>query len=210
MRRLRLSRSIAANPPERSALRVTRYIRQHHIGLIALFIALTGTAYAGTQVAGHPSDLQAATAKKKKAKRGPAGPQGPKGDSGQPGSPAASVNTGFVDRADGFGAPSGVSTASLTESAVQTLTPAGASFTARDLSVSASASIGGSQTLTTTLRVNGADTALSCTVPGGGSTCQDSSHAVTIPPNSRISLSLAEPGSGSCCVALAFGWRAVP
>jgi hypothetical protein len=68
-------------------LRVTRYIRQHHIGLIALFVALTGTAYAGTQVAGHRADRQAISAKKKKKlKRGPAGP---KGDAGAPGSARA-------------------------------------------------------------------------------------------------------------------------
>jgi hypothetical protein len=73
-------------------LRVTRYIRQHHIGLVALFIALTGTAYAGTQVASHPSKTQTLKAKKKKAKpgpAGPAGPQGPKGDSGAAGTARA-------------------------------------------------------------------------------------------------------------------------
>jgi hypothetical protein len=68
-------------------LRVARYIRQHHVGLIALFIALTGTAYAGTQLADHPANLQAHQAKKKKKKKvksipGPAGPQGPAGPAG--------------------------------------------------------------------------------------------------------------------------------
>ena len=54
---------------------VTRYIRHHHIGLVALFVALTGTAYAGTQVASHTGNPQAAKAKKKKkVKRGPQGP----------------------------------------------------------------------------------------------------------------------------------------
>jgi hypothetical protein len=64
---------------------VTRYIRRHHIGLIALFVAMTGTAYAGTQVASHRADPQALKAKKKKVKRGPAGPQGPAGPAGQNG-----------------------------------------------------------------------------------------------------------------------------
>jgi hypothetical protein len=68
-------------------LRVARYIRQHHVGLIALFIALTGTAYAGTQIANRPANLQAHQAKKKKKKKvksipGPAGPQGPAGPAG--------------------------------------------------------------------------------------------------------------------------------
>jgi hypothetical protein len=70
-------------------LRVTRYVRQHHIGLIALFVALTGTAYAGTQVASHRADAQASKAKKKKVKHGPAGPQGPKGDTGAAGTARA-------------------------------------------------------------------------------------------------------------------------
>jgi hypothetical protein len=76
-------------------MRVTRYIRQHHTGLIALFIALTGTAYAGTQVVTHPGDSRAQKAKKKKVKRGPAGPpgpagpQGPKGDMGVAGTARA-------------------------------------------------------------------------------------------------------------------------
>ena len=78
-------------------MRIARYIRRHHIGLIALFIALTGTAYAGTQVASHPADSQAVTAKKKKKKvkliPGPAGPQGPKGDTGAQGPGATSLTS---------------------------------------------------------------------------------------------------------------------
>jgi hypothetical protein len=70
-------------------VRVARYIRQHHIGLIALFIALTGTAYAGTQVANISFHSPAAKAKKKKVKRGPAGPQGPAGPAGPQGPPGA-------------------------------------------------------------------------------------------------------------------------
>jgi hypothetical protein len=86
-------------------LRITRYIRQHHIGLIALFIAMTGTAYAGTQVASHRGDPQANTAKKKKLKRGPAGPQGPKGDTGAAGSARAYalVEDGQLDAAHSVG-----------------------------------------------------------------------------------------------------------
>jgi hypothetical protein len=75
-------------------VRIARYIRQHHIGLIALFIALTGTAYAGTQMASRPADSQAVKAKKKKKVKlipGPAGPQGPKGDTGAQGPGATSL-----------------------------------------------------------------------------------------------------------------------
>jgi hypothetical protein len=87
-------------------LRVTRYIRQHHIGLIALFIALTGTAYAGTQVANRPANPHALKAKKKKKdRRGPAGPVGPQGAPGAPGAARAygHVNSGSLVAADSTG-----------------------------------------------------------------------------------------------------------
>ena len=67
-------------------MRAARYIRQHHVGLIALFIALTGTAYAGTQISSHQATPKTLKAKKKKKKvkliPGPAGPQGPQGPAG--------------------------------------------------------------------------------------------------------------------------------
>jgi hypothetical protein len=202
-------------------LRVVRYFRQHHIGLIALFVALTGTAYAGTQVVGHPTKPQTLKAKKKKkAKPGPAGPAGPagpqglKGDTGQSGSPAASVNTGVIKTSGGgnyFGAPSGAS-GSITESDVQSLSPAGAPITARDLSVKLPFTLGPSGlTFSAAIRVDGADTALSCVIAVGSSGCQDTSHAVTIPPNSLISVRVSVVGSGTDTGDLwSFGWRAVP
>jgi hypothetical protein len=196
------------------SMRVTEYIRRHHIGLIALFVAMTGTAYAGTQVVGHPTNAQTLKAKKKKAKQGP---QGPKGDPGQPGNPAASINTGVITTPrDGtfYGTPSGASTASGTESEVQSLTPAGASITARDLSVSLPTlvSLPVSDHAIVTIRVNGADTALTCSVPVGGNACQNSSNAVTIPPNARFSMHIEVGGfSGTFSTERwDFGWRAVP
>src|SRR5262245_35313749 len=54
------------------------WIRQNILGLIAIFIALSGTAFAA-QVADNHGKAHAA---KKKAKRGPAGPQGPQGPQG--------------------------------------------------------------------------------------------------------------------------------
>jgi len=62
---------------------VSTYIRQHHLGLVAIFIALTGTAYASNQITLHPP----AHASKKKPRRGPQGPQGPQGGQGVQGPP---------------------------------------------------------------------------------------------------------------------------
>jgi hypothetical protein len=58
------------------------WIRGNILGLIAIFIALSGTAVA-TQVAS--KDGGASTAKHKKARRGPPGPQGPQGSQGAQG-----------------------------------------------------------------------------------------------------------------------------
>jgi hypothetical protein len=198
-------------------MRVIRYVRDHHIGLIALFIALTGTAYAGTQMASISSHSPAAKAKKKKkVKRGPAGPQGPKGDAGPAGSPAPSINTGVIATSAScncFGAASGVSNEADNELDVQTLAPASASFTARDLSMSLddNESLPGGKIASLTLRVGGADTALSCAIPAGGRSCQDTTHAVTVPPNSRLSMRVLFSGVGTFGPERwAFGWRAVP
>ena len=83
---------------------VVRYVRQHHLGLIAVFIALTGTAYAATlprnsvgtkQVVNHsllkkdfksgqlPSETLGTD-----GLEGPRGPEGPEGPEGPPGSVA--------------------------------------------------------------------------------------------------------------------------
>lgn len=62
---------------------ISGYIRQHHVGLIAAFIALTGTAYASNQVAA--THEPTADTAKAKIKRGPPGPPGPQGIQGIPG-----------------------------------------------------------------------------------------------------------------------------
>jgi hypothetical protein len=75
---------------------VASYVRQHHVGMLALFIALSGTAYAATlprNSVGTPQlKKDAVTTKKVKNKsllrkdfksgQLPAGPAGPKGDPG--------------------------------------------------------------------------------------------------------------------------------
>jgi hypothetical protein len=71
------------------------WIRSNILGLVAIFIALGGTAVA-TQVASSPDPDVAANAakKKKKAKRGPAGPAGPQGPPGPSTGPAGGALTG--------------------------------------------------------------------------------------------------------------------
>lgn len=57
-----------------------RWIRSNILGLVAIFIALSGTAVAA-QVANDPQGADV-SAKKKKGKRGPRGPAGPQGPPG--------------------------------------------------------------------------------------------------------------------------------
>jgi hypothetical protein len=100
-----------------SSQSLVRFIRSNVLGLIAIFIALSGTAVAmqsGTgpghrktaavqlaPVADAVAGAQAAKKKKKKVKRGPAGPQGPQGIEGPAGptfgdSLSQSSNTAFT------------------------------------------------------------------------------------------------------------------
>ncbi len=151
------------------------------------------------------------------AKEGPAGPPGSpgaKGDPGVAGDPAASINSGIIETSSFgtyFGAPSGLSGPAETESEVWGLTPAGAPISARDLSVSIPFTLATEATVTATLRVNGADSALSCSITVGSSSCQDTSDAVTIPPASHISIGTRFSAEGTFQGTLwSFGWRAVP
>jgi hypothetical protein len=151
------------------------------------------------------------------AKEGPAGPAGspgPKGEPGAAGDPAASINTGIIETSSFgtyFGAPSGVSGPATTESEVWTVTPAGAPINARDLSVSIPFTLAGEDDVSLGLRVNGANTALSCIIHVGSSGCQDTSDVVTIPPGSHISMATTVGGEGAFQGTLwSFGWRAGP
>ncbi len=65
--------------------RIVRLIRSQAIGLVALFVALSGSAVA-IQTASDSGDTAATAKKKKKGKKGKRGPQGPPGPSTGPAS----------------------------------------------------------------------------------------------------------------------------
>lgn len=109
---------------------ISRYIRRHHLGLIAIFIAMTGTAVATTAV----TEQSAQVAKKKKAKPrpGPAGPQGPQGPQGPAGSPDTPAQVlGKLATVDGPGSGldsdllDGLSSAALQRRGTSTSCPGG-------------------------------------------------------------------------------------
>jgi hypothetical protein len=88
---------------------------------------------------------------------------------------------------------------------VSSFTP-NATVTASDLAVTLSVAPGLTDSRTFTLRVGNANTALTCTVPGGTVTCT-STGSVTIPAASLISLGATSTGAPSA-TDVRFGWRA--
>jgi hypothetical protein len=176
---------------------------------LALFIALGGVSWAATSLPKNSvgkkqlqknavvskkvkdGSLAAGDFKKGQLPEGPKGPQGAVGDQGpqgQPGAPGAttSVLTGRTSlAADSFFSPSGISTAG-SEAFAQILTP-GVASTAGNLSVRIDASPGPAASRVFTLRVDGADTGVTCTIANAATTCT-SAATVAIPAGSRIAL----------------------
>jgi hypothetical protein len=106
-----------------------------------------------------------------------------------------------------FLAPSGVSSGSLLETDAEAGTSALPS-TAANLWVS-TPSIPLSAGWIFTLRVNGANTNLSCLITTLGSTpnCSDTTHTVTIPAGATVDLAMTETGGGaSSPIPITFGW----
>jgi hypothetical protein len=85
---------------------VVSYVRRHHLGLLALFVALSGTAYAAslprnsvgtaqlkrnavTSAKVKPSSLLSSDFRRGQLPAGPQGPQGPRGPEGAPGARGA-------------------------------------------------------------------------------------------------------------------------
>jgi hypothetical protein len=185
--------------------------------MIALFVALGGTGYAASQVGGGD---HATAAKKTKVKRGPRGLRGPRGAQGKngaqgvPGTNGANGSSTFgallgrgvnVPAGASFLAPSGQLTADANENNVSSFTP-NATMKAGDLAVTLSVATGLTDTRTFTLRVGNANTALTCTVPGGNTGCT-STQSVTVPSGSLVSIGSTSTGA-PMPTDVRFGWRA--
>ena len=92
-----------------------------------------------------------------------------------------------------YGAPSGISTANASENSVSMVSP-NTTLIATDLAVSLTVEVNSNSARRFTLRVNGSDTVLSCTMGSFGSSCT-SSAAVTVPPQSLLSIKSDRPGT---------------
>jgi hypothetical protein len=150
---------------------------------------------------------------------GPAGPQGPQGDPGPQGAPGPAGADG-VDGADGtsgsliggnhanqasglFLMPWDV-TQSATEGNVNVPVSSG---TASKLVLTVSANLSGA-TATLTLRKNGANTALTCTIPSGQSTCTNLVDSIPFADGDLLSLRYDETGAPNVRIKYSILYRA--
>jgi hypothetical protein len=143
---------------------------------------------------------------------GAPGVTGAQGLTGAPGADGASMLTArsHVSAGGGFFAASGISGENATEAEVTSLSPAGA-VVARDLVVRERITASDDDTRIYRLRVNGADTPLSCSLALLANTCTDTGHAVTIPPGSEISIrreQLTGTGGFGYATDVLVAWRA--
>jgi hypothetical protein len=104
-----------------------------------------------------------------------------------------------------FASAVGISTAGAVEGDAQTLSP-NASLTAQDLAVVATAAPGVGNSVTVTLRDDGVDTALACTISGLGNTCNSAAASATIAAGSRLSFQLTSSGVVPA-TSLLVGWQ---
>jgi hypothetical protein len=74
---------------------------------------------------------------------------------------------------------------------------AAATSIARDLYAKVKISPPTNSSLTITLAVDRTDTALTCPIPAGGTSCQDTTHQVTIPAGSNLVWHAINPNSNS-------------
>jgi hypothetical protein len=93
-----------------------------------------------------------------------------------------------------FGSATGASAATTTESSVETLSPA-RDLSAKNLAVRTSSAPGVGESVTVTLRDDGADTALACTVSAAATTCTNTGSTVTIGAGSALSLEVTAPAT---------------
>ena len=148
-----------------------------------------------------------------KGDQGPTGDRGEQGPQGEPGPPGPAGATGTTGPQGPAGPAShGVLMTEMTapnkaahlffslgpgggfvEADAQVLSP-DTSVTAAHLAVRSEITATATATFTVALRVNGADTAIACTIAVGATTCDSGSASVVIPPGSLVSLGLTTTG----------------
>jgi hypothetical protein len=200
---------------------VRAYVGRHHIGLLALFIALGGTSYAAIKLPANsvgakqlkkgavtPPKVARSTRrifKGQKGARGPMGTRGPTGArgatgaSGAPGSPAAGTILGSLNANGSLyyanPAEEGEYVTSAPDDTYAVVASPNTTMVARDLFVRIDPAPGGVESVAVALRVNHADTPFACTVTGAATKCDGGSTTVTVPPGSLLSMKVQRSGA---------------
>jgi hypothetical protein len=207
------------------------------IAALALAVGVAGTAGAARLITGKNIkdgsiglvDIsKKARAKLKGARgpqgeQGPAGPPGPAGTNGVNGAPGAPGTSGSTAPALMLGTVAGINSATETIFAspygnccfgsvgsAQVPIPSGTALTARDFDVIAGAAPGAGS-YSVTLMLNGAPTALGCTITHPGTACQpaDPTSTVALPAGSKIAIRIVESGTSAAGNSLGWGFRVV-
>jgi hypothetical protein len=142
----------------------------------------------------------------------PGSPGGP-GDPGDPGSDGSGTTAILTARATayssalnpGYASVTGSTQVAASDASVETLAPA-TGFAASDLAVRASTALLPGSSITVTLRANGADTPLACTIEAGSVGCTNTAATATVPGSVPVSLQITSTG-GIVSTNLLVGFR---
>ncbi len=135
---------------------------------------------------------------------GPPGPMGPPGPTGASGTSGSAIGGNYPDTTNNrFLMPWGV-TVHGTESFVNVPLPSG---TASKLVVSLVATLEVGQSATITIRKNGVNTALTCTVSGTAAACTNTVNSVTFSDGDLLSIHYSEVGAPISRIRLAFQYN---
>jgi hypothetical protein len=138
---------------------------------------------------------------------GPAGPPGASGAAGAAGVGGLGLLTARLTGYSGltspaFGAPSGETAVSANEDLVETLSPARDVVISR-LAVQTTSAPGTGNTVTVTLRDDGSDTSVSCTVIDAATSCTNTGSSAVVSAGSTLSFGVtASPGVLSASVLI--------
>ncbi len=201
------------------------------VGLVALALGVAGTAGAAKLLTGgdikngslQAKDLSKKARKSLAGKAGPEGPAGPVGPQGLQG-PAGPGGSAGADGTNGTPGASGVAGPSIFASAMPSTNghqppgsgnnlgddasaripvPPGSAFTAKSFTASTATNVGVAP-LVISFRINGVDTALTCTIPVGQNQCSAGAATVVVPGGSAISMQTTNSGATPSFVGYSF------
>jgi hypothetical protein len=191
------------------------------VGVAALVLGAAGTAGAARLITGQGikdgsievRDLSKRAQKSLRGNTGPAGRAGPAGPAGAvgpkgEGGAAGSVGTNGTPGASGVAGPTifassmaangghqtpGAGNNAGDDASAQAPVPPGSAFTAKSFTAVTATNVTGA-TMTIAFRINGADTALKCSIPVGQNACNAGAASVVVPAGAKMSMETLASG----------------